>query len=178
MPSYQEWVRKIDINIDYYSAFIKSWIAFNSWYRSEYTERTDRGIIEKLKTENNHCNATPSFCSIAISTARFAQSNNSLDFFLSEKDSFILIAIFSCCSISMIGITTFSISDGFQCWIIAPFVSLSACICTIEEFNTKWKQSLHFQKTRVYANYNTKARTNQESICRNGKADCRKRGEE
>ncbi len=53
MPSYQEWVRKIDINIDYYSAFIKSWIAFNSWYRSEYTERTDRGIIEKLKTENN-----------------------------------------------------------------------------------------------------------------------------
>ena len=25
---------------------------------------------------------------------------------------------------------------------------------------------------------NTKARTNQESICRNGKADCRKRGEE
>lgn len=49
MPSYQEWVRKIDINIDYYSAFIKSWIAFNSWYRSEYTERTDRGIIENLK---------------------------------------------------------------------------------------------------------------------------------
>ena len=25
---------------------------------------------------------------------------------------------------------------------------------------------------------NTKARTNQESICRNGKADCRKRGGE
>jgi hypothetical protein len=33
-------------------------------------------------------------------------------------------------------------------------------------------------ESRVYANYNTKARTNQESICRNGKADCRKRGEE
>ena len=49
MPSYQEWVRKIDINIDYYSAFIKSWIAFNSWYRSEYTERTDRGNIKKKK---------------------------------------------------------------------------------------------------------------------------------
>ena len=46
------------------------------------------------------------------------------------------------------------------------------------ECTKKWKQSLHFQKTRVYANYNTKARTNQESICRNGKADCRKRGEE
>lgn len=53
MPSYKEWISKIDIEIDYYSAFIKAWIAFNSWYRSEYRERTDREIIEKLKTENN-----------------------------------------------------------------------------------------------------------------------------
>lgn len=53
MPSYRDWIRKIDIDIDYYSAFIKAWIAFNSWYRSEYKERTDREIIEKLKSENN-----------------------------------------------------------------------------------------------------------------------------
>ena len=53
MPSYREWIRKIDIDIDYYSAFIKAWIAFNSWYRSEYRERTDRDIIEKLKSESN-----------------------------------------------------------------------------------------------------------------------------
>ena len=53
MSSYKEWIRKIDIDIDYYSAFIKAWIAFNSWYRSEYRERTDREIIEKLKSENN-----------------------------------------------------------------------------------------------------------------------------
>ncbi len=53
MPSYRDWIRKIDIDIDYYSAFIKAWIAFNSWYRSEYRERTDREIIEKLKTESN-----------------------------------------------------------------------------------------------------------------------------
>lgn len=53
MPSYKDWIRKIDINIDYYSAFIKTWIAFNSWYRSEYTERTDRDIIEKIKSQNN-----------------------------------------------------------------------------------------------------------------------------
>lgn len=53
MPSYRDWIRKIDIDIDYFSAFIKAWIAFNSWYRSEYRERTDRDIIEKLKSENN-----------------------------------------------------------------------------------------------------------------------------
>lgn len=53
MPSYREWIRKIDIEVDYYSAFIKAWIAFNSWYRNEYSERTDREIIEKLKIENN-----------------------------------------------------------------------------------------------------------------------------
>lgn len=53
MPSYRDWIRKIDIDIDYYSAFIKAWIAFNSWYRSEYRERTDREIIEKLKSESN-----------------------------------------------------------------------------------------------------------------------------
>ncbi len=54
MSSYKDWIRKIDIEVDYFSAFIKAWIAFNSWYRSEYRERTDRDIIEKLKSENNH----------------------------------------------------------------------------------------------------------------------------
>lgn len=53
MPNYKDWIRKIDIDIDYYSAFVKAWIAFNAWYRSEFTERTDREIIEKLKTESN-----------------------------------------------------------------------------------------------------------------------------
>ncbi len=53
MPSYKDWIQKIDISVDYYSAFIKAWIAFNSWYRSEYSEKTDREIIEKLKTESN-----------------------------------------------------------------------------------------------------------------------------
>lgn len=53
MPSYKDWIKKIDINVDYYSAFIKAWIAFNSWNRSEYTERTDREVIEKIKSQNN-----------------------------------------------------------------------------------------------------------------------------
>lgn len=53
MSSYKDWIQKIDIDIDYYSAFIKAWIAFNSWYRNEYDERTDRAIIEKIKSESN-----------------------------------------------------------------------------------------------------------------------------
>lgn len=53
MPTYKDWIQCIDIDIDYYSAFIKAWIAFNSWYRSEYLLRTDREIIEKIKTQSN-----------------------------------------------------------------------------------------------------------------------------
>lgn len=53
MPSYKDWINKIDIEIDYYSAFIKAWIAFNSWYRSEYPNGSDRAIIEKVKDTAN-----------------------------------------------------------------------------------------------------------------------------
>lgn len=53
MASYRDWISRIDIEIDYYSAFIKAWIAFNSWYRSEYADRTDRAIIERLKSQSN-----------------------------------------------------------------------------------------------------------------------------
>lgn len=53
MVRYRDWIQKIDMDIDYYSAFLKAWIAFNSWYRCEYRERTDREIIEKIKFQNN-----------------------------------------------------------------------------------------------------------------------------
>lgn len=53
MPTYKDWIKEIDLNVDYFSSFIKAWIAFNSWYRSEYTERSDRDIIEKIKSKNN-----------------------------------------------------------------------------------------------------------------------------
>ncbi len=54
MGSYKEWISAIDINIDYYAAFIKAWIAFNSWYREIYgTNYSDSVIIEKIKTEHN-----------------------------------------------------------------------------------------------------------------------------
>lgn len=32
MPGYKDWIDTIDIKIDYYSAFMKAWIAFNAWY--------------------------------------------------------------------------------------------------------------------------------------------------
>ena len=48
-------------------------------------------------------------------------------------------AIFSCISRDTTGTTTFFISSGFQCLIIAPFESRSACICTIFEFKTNVK---------------------------------------
>lgn len=53
MSDYQDWIKKIDIDIDYFAAFIKAWIAFNAWYRLVYTERQDRAVIEKIKNESN-----------------------------------------------------------------------------------------------------------------------------
>ena len=54
MASYKEWVNLIDI--DYYTAFLKSWIAFNSWYKSrpEYESFVqDRQIIDEIKNKSN-----------------------------------------------------------------------------------------------------------------------------
>jgi hypothetical protein len=53
MKYYNEWIEQIDIDIDYYSAFLKSWIAFNSWYNSELGNVSDRVAIEELKTGDN-----------------------------------------------------------------------------------------------------------------------------
>ena len=53
MPDYKEWIKAVDVDIDYFSAYIKAWIAFNSWYRSEYPNGSDREIIEKIKNNDN-----------------------------------------------------------------------------------------------------------------------------
>ena len=50
---YKDWIDKIDIEVDYFSAFIKAWIAFNSWYRTKYNDKQDIKIIEKIKSQNN-----------------------------------------------------------------------------------------------------------------------------
>lgn len=54
MGNYKEWINTIDIEVDYYAAFIKAWIAFNSWYREVYGSIfNDGAVIEKIKTEHN-----------------------------------------------------------------------------------------------------------------------------
>lgn len=54
MGNYKDWINTIDIEVDYYAAFIKAWIAFNSWYRETYgANLNDGAVIEKIKTEHN-----------------------------------------------------------------------------------------------------------------------------
>ena len=47
MPGYKDWIDTIDIRIDYYSAFMKAWIAFNAWYNysGELQEKTIKSIL-------------------------------------------------------------------------------------------------------------------------------------
>jgi hypothetical protein len=52
MPDYKkDWMKKADIN--YFAQFMTLWLAFNSWYRSHYSEITlnDREHINTLKTD-------------------------------------------------------------------------------------------------------------------------------
>lgn len=54
MGNYKDWINTIDINVDYFSAFIKAWIAFNSWYRSTYDAfSSDGALMDKIKSEHN-----------------------------------------------------------------------------------------------------------------------------
>jgi len=39
--------------IDYLGQFVKTWLAFNAWYRSAYTETQDRKIINEIKWQPN-----------------------------------------------------------------------------------------------------------------------------
>ncbi len=39
--------------VDYLGQFVKTWLAFNAWYRSAYAETKDRSIIEEIKWNPN-----------------------------------------------------------------------------------------------------------------------------
>jgi len=41
------WLRLAEI--DYLGQFVKTWLAFNAWYRTAYTENNDREIINEIK---------------------------------------------------------------------------------------------------------------------------------
>lgn len=55
MAGYRDWIEAIDINIDYFSAFMKAWIAFNAWYNfsGEVPEGTDKKCIEFVSEQSN-----------------------------------------------------------------------------------------------------------------------------
>lgn len=40
-------------DIDYITAFVKAWLAFNAWYRSHYNLTQDRQILEQIKFHPN-----------------------------------------------------------------------------------------------------------------------------
>src|SRR5439155_1432978 len=45
------WFRMSDI--DYLGQFVKTWLAFNAWYRSAYAETQDRKIMNEIKWQGN-----------------------------------------------------------------------------------------------------------------------------
>lgn len=55
MPGYKDWIDAIDIKVDYFSAFMKAWIAFNAWYNfsGEVTGKTDKDCIEFIGSKTN-----------------------------------------------------------------------------------------------------------------------------
>lgn len=55
MPGYKDWIDAIDIKVDYFSAFMKAWIAFNAWYNfsGEVSGRTDKDCIEYIASQSN-----------------------------------------------------------------------------------------------------------------------------
>ncbi len=56
MSGYKEWIDNAEINIDYYSAFLKAWIAFNAWYNYEINGKTDNNVLKKYVkiVDSNH----------------------------------------------------------------------------------------------------------------------------
>ena len=55
MPGYKDWIDAIDIKVDYFSAFMKAWIAFNAWYNfsGEVTGKSDKECIEFIAGQTN-----------------------------------------------------------------------------------------------------------------------------
>lgn len=55
MPGYKDWIDAIDIKVDYFSAFMKAWIAFNAWYNfsGEVTGKSDKECIEYIASQSN-----------------------------------------------------------------------------------------------------------------------------
>ena len=53
MANYRDWIDNVDIKVDYFSAFLKAWIAFNAWYNEEIPGKTDKERIENISDTTN-----------------------------------------------------------------------------------------------------------------------------
>jgi hypothetical protein len=48
------WKCLAELQVDYFTQFIKAWIPFNAWFSTSYlNENTDREILTRIKNENN-----------------------------------------------------------------------------------------------------------------------------
>lgn len=61
MPGYKDWIDAIDIKVDYFSAFMKVWIAFNAWYNfsGEVTEKTTKNVSSTLQVNQTDLRPIP-----------------------------------------------------------------------------------------------------------------------
>ena len=59
MAGYKDWIDAIDIKVDYFSAFMKAWIAFNAWYNcsDEVPGKNDKERIEYIASQSNRFKA-------------------------------------------------------------------------------------------------------------------------
>ena len=71
----QEWIKLIEV--DWLGQYAKTWMAFNSWYRSQFgTEKNDGKIIEKIKNDKKEiCSTIASFLDSSGATEKAFQSN-------------------------------------------------------------------------------------------------------
>jgi len=57
MAGYKEWIENAEVKIDYFSAFLKAWIAFNAWYNYSgevnVSDSTDQAHIEFISEQSN-----------------------------------------------------------------------------------------------------------------------------
>ena len=55
MAGYKEWIDNAEVKIDYFSAFLKAWIAFNAWYNfsGEIPSGNDQQCIEYISGQSN-----------------------------------------------------------------------------------------------------------------------------
>lgn len=48
------WLKLAEVQVDYFSQFVKAWIPFNAWFSTCYmNENNDRDIINRIKRETN-----------------------------------------------------------------------------------------------------------------------------